>query len=158
MIKRKCKITHAQRKDIVEYFPEWHAHINTSVALKLTLYAIIFTYKNMLSKYLSPEGFYMIYSNLTYQFFIRQYISYANSFVQSQIVSNRFNVNLRYLEQEQKSFLMVLEKKLLTSLIIKNCSFLNYKISPFLECRIILQQDHIALQLQKMIRYCIDLF
>ena len=38
MIKRKCKITHAQRKDIVEYFPEWHAHINTSVALKLTLY------------------------------------------------------------------------------------------------------------------------
>ena len=55
MIKRKCKITHAQRKDIVEYFPEWHAHINTSVALKLTLYAIIFTYKNMLSKYLSPD-------------------------------------------------------------------------------------------------------
>ena len=67
MIKRKCKITHAQRKDIVEYFPEWHAHINTSVALKLTLYVIIFTYKNMLSKYLSRD---MIYNNLTYQLYL----------------------------------------------------------------------------------------
>ena len=45
MIRRKCKITHAQRKVSVEYFPEWHTHINKSVALKLTLYIIIFTYK-----------------------------------------------------------------------------------------------------------------
>ena len=45
MIRRKCKITHAQRKVSVEYFPEWHTHINKSVALKLTIYIIIFTYK-----------------------------------------------------------------------------------------------------------------
>ena len=55
MIRRKCKITHAQRKDIVEYFPEWHTHINTSVALKLILYVIISSYKeNMLSHVYLP--------------------------------------------------------------------------------------------------------
>ena len=55
MIKRKCKITHAQRKDSVEYFPEWHTHIVTSVALNvyvLCLYVTIYIYKeNMMSKY-----------------------------------------------------------------------------------------------------------
>ena len=72
MIKRKCKITHAQRKDSVEYFPEWHTHIVTSVALNvyvLCLYVILYIYKeNMMSKSLVLN---MIYGNLTYQYVIR---------------------------------------------------------------------------------------
>ena len=65
MIKRKCKITHAQWKDSVEYFPEWHTHINKSVALKLTLYVIIYIYKeNMMSKNLSPEYMPILHINM----------------------------------------------------------------------------------------------
>ena len=73
MRKRKCKITHAQRKDSVEYFPEWHTHIVTSVALNvyvLCLYVIIYIYKeNMMSK--NSLILNMIYGNLTYQYVIR---------------------------------------------------------------------------------------